>query len=1447
MADVLKQKLTLDIAGFVKGVETAQTTVNKLNDSIAETSNETEAYLGALGGSFDKTFATAKKRTVDLEKALASMIATGQTSGDEYDALVASLGEARAEAGKLEDALKQVQATAKKTGATDVTVDVEANTSGAKSSLGALGDTFGGVVEQIKGGDVKGALEGAGEAFKGFGANATAALGPIAGAVAAFTAVKEVVGFVAGAIGDAIEAGENYNKAIRNVGISTGLTGAELDTFKQQAEQAFTQGGVGESLADATAQLAKFKQTLGENIPTDQLAAVATQANAAGQALGIEGPELLAKIKPLITEFGLSAEEAIAQFTATAQAGVGDIGGLADAVQEFAPAAKEAGASSAEFTARLQIGAKAGLKDLAKVGDGYKNLVTNIQSGAAATQAASIGGELGDRLGDLAKQAEEGKISAEQFGKEYVKSLDDATKAGKISAAQQKQFLVGAFGSVAEDIGAANTTLIFGAEVDEKAVKDAAAKASQQISNAIPPPDLGRFVTNLTTQLGAAFDNIKKTIITPFIGPLIQGFEQIGAAFKEAFSGGAGAGEGIAAVFKTLGQVFGVVVNQVVNLVKLGLTPLRAIFDAVSAATKPLREAFGRLFAGAGDGAGIFETLKTVGNFVADVIGKVLYGAIRLVLKPIELLNRLVGTLVGWFLDAARYVVEWVASLEPLQTALKAIGETATSVGNAVGGFFGAVGDALGITAEEAPKAGAEIEKLTEQTKEAGDESNKFAGNLQSVAKAFDDQQAKAQANLDLLIKNGAATSGYSKEIAKAAAEVRKYERALDKANLAGDPVRQRAIVETRANAVRDLQKLEGELTANLIANENERNAKLLAIQQQYDREVLEQQIKTAEIAANTAGSGQPEAKAALEALRKQRVALTKQQERDVALAQGAAQQARLDELATREQQGLAALVEIQNAAIAKLQRNVNAFGFGDVDKLVAANLDAIKAQTDAAVRGIIEATPEFAKQSAIIGANLANNLINADEAKAQLDTLRQTIYDSLTSEAGTNVLGQQIGALLDSAKIQAEDTSRQIRDAAKDAAVGVISSDTVRAIEEQVRALEKQRDVLLQNSNLTEAQRKQITDGYGAAIDKVRKGSFNLFQQAVTSLQSGLQNLTLEIDTSEAQQQLDEALKANEALIDSFNRGEISYQEALAGLQNVVEGQTGFFSTLGDAATQALGQIFTGFAETQKAGAAETLDTIGKLQQDLANLENDTTKGAEQKAEERAKITEQITSNEVKAIEQLGAAGAAEFASLVASGENVGSALKTVAGDLAKSLLKIYTPQIVALFSSFIPPPFGQIAGFAAVAALNALLNTALASFAEGGYTGGGGKYEPAGIVHKGEFVAPQEMTRKHRGLLEHLYDNRPLEAFPGIQKMLAENRITVLDEVKRGMFTTSGPVVGPTVDVAPIVSEVRAMRQQLEAMEVLQKTATNVVVSADKDAVIRQIEKANIRKVRR
>lgn len=44
--------------------------------------------------------------------------------------------------------------------------------------------------------------------------------------------------------------------------------------------------------------------------------------------------------------------------------------------------------------------------------------------------------------------------------------------------------------------------------------------------------------------------------------------------------------------------------------------------------------------------------------------------------------------------------------------------------------------------------------------------------------------------------------------------------------------------------------------------------------------------------------------------------------------------------------------------------------------------------------------------------------------------------------------------------------------------------------------------------------------------------------------------------------------------------------------------------------------------------------------------------------------------------------------------------------------------------------------------------LRGVLASFASGGYTGAGGKYQPAGIVHKGEYVVPKQYVNQSSGL---------------------------------------------------------------------------------------------------
>lgn len=64
--------------------------------------------------------------------------------------------------------------------------------------------------------------------------------------------------------------------------------------------------------------------------------------------------------------------------------------------------------------------------------------------------------------------------------------------------------------------------------------------------------------------------------------------------------------------------------------------------------------------------------------------------------------------------------------------------------------------------------------------------------------------------------------------------------------------------------------------------------------------------------------------------------------------------------------------------------------------------------------------------------------------------------------------------------------------------------------------------------------------------------------------------------------------------------------------------------------------------------------------------------------------------------------------------------------------------------------------AGIAAAKAQATAAMTGLSGFEKGGYTGDGTRKEPAGIVHKGEFVFTQEKTQKYRRLFEEIHKGR-------------------------------------------------------------------------------------------
>lgn len=81
----------------------------------------------------------------------------------------------------------------------------------------------------------------------------------------------------------------------------------------------------------------------------------------------------------------------------------------------------------------------------------------------------------------------------------------------------------------------------------------------------------------------------------------------------------------------------------------------------------------------------------------------------------------------------------------------------------------------------------------------------------------------------------------------------------------------------------------------------------------------------------------------------------------------------------------------------------------------------------------------------------------------------------------------------------------------------------------------------------------------------------------------------------------------------------------------------------------------------------------------------------------------------------------------------------------IGQTIISTYTAATAALM----PPPdgLGPLLGpaLAAVTIATGLANVARiqgVGFAEGGFTGRGGKYEPAGIVHRGEYVVPQNVN---------------------------------------------------------------------------------------------------------
>jgi len=105
---------------------------------------------------------------------------------------------------------------------------------------------------------------------------------------------------------------------------------------------------------------------------------------------------------------------------------------------------------------------------------------------------------------------------------------------------------------------------------------------------------------------------------------------------------------------------------------------------------------------------------------------------------------------------------------------------------------------------------------------------------------------------------------------------------------------------------------------------------------------------------------------------------------------------------------------------------------------------------------------------------------------------------------------------------------------------------------------------------------------------------------------------------------------------------------------------------------------------------------------------------------------------------------------------------------------------------------------------------------FAEGGYTGPGGKYEPAGVVHKGEYVLPQEVVRAlgvdRLDALRSMYTN----AAPGRGRYATGGMVqATLDS--NAIFAANTAAAANTMQLQPVlpIESLRAVQNRVAVRE--------------------------------
>lgn len=339
---------------------------------------------------------SALDRLLEVQNQVEEQAKNGEISTEQYRAYQRELEKAKS---KLKNFAEQLAETEKKANAIDLE-SAQSEMSRTEKSVDKTGDSFKNLENKSNKTDLS-KVKKEMDDVKSSADNLKSAVG---GALKEAGAAATAVG---GALTGTVISANSEEKALNSLQAQTGLTTEELSKYESVIDEIY-KDNFGESQEDIANTLSKIKQVTDEQNPQKLKDMAENLYTLEATFDNFDISETLRGINGLMTNMGLTADEAFDYIVKGAQNGLNYSGELGDNIAEYSQIWGQAGFDAEQMFSILENGTKNGAYNLDKVNDFVKEFTISLSDGRIEENLGSFS----KGTGEIFKKWKDGKATA---------------------------------------------------------------------------------------------------------------------------------------------------------------------------------------------------------------------------------------------------------------------------------------------------------------------------------------------------------------------------------------------------------------------------------------------------------------------------------------------------------------------------------------------------------------------------------------------------------------------------------------------------------------------------------------------------------------------------------------------------------------------------------------------------------------------------------------------------------------------------------------------------------------------------------------------------------------------------------------------------------------------------------------------------------------------------